>query len=57
MYLFSDGLGRTGTFCAMYTVLERLKAEKVVDVFSTIKALRIQRPGFLETLVCKVHPI
>jgi protein tyrosine phosphatase len=46
----SDGLGRTGTFCAMFTVLERLKAEKVVDVFSTIKSLRTQRPGLLNTL-------
>ncbi|XP_019855567.1 PREDICTED: receptor-type tyrosine-protein phosphatase S-like [Amphimedon queenslandica] len=46
----SDGLGRTGTFCAMFTVLERLKAEQVIDVFSTVKTLRIQRPGFVNDI-------
>ena len=47
----SDGLSRTGTFCASFTVLERVKAEQVVDVFATVKSLRIQRPGLLKTLV------
>ena len=45
-----DGLGRTGAFCALYTVLERVKAEQVVDVFQAVKTIRIQRLGMLETL-------
>ena len=49
--LYSDGMGRTGAFCAAFTILERVKAEQVVDVFSTVKSLRIQRPGLLESLV------
>ena len=55
--LSSDGLGRTGTFCAMFTVLERLKAEQVIDVFSTVKTLRIQRPGLINDLVSIIQKI
>ena len=52
MFLFfSDGLGRSGTFCALYSVLERLKIEQVVDVFQTIKAMRIPRPGLVKSAV------
>ena len=39
----SDGIGRTGTFICIYSQLERLKAEGVVDVFQSIKASRLQR--------------
>ncbi|XP_044176026.1 receptor-type tyrosine-protein phosphatase S-like [Acropora millepora] len=45
----SDGLGRSGTFCALYSVLERLKIEQVVDVFQAIKAMRIPRPGLVKS--------
>ncbi|KAL9973643.1 hypothetical protein ACROYT_G020124 [Oculina patagonica] len=45
----SDGLGRSGTFCALYSVLERLKIEQVIDVFQAIKAMRIPRPGLVKT--------
>ncbi|KAG8134186.1 hypothetical protein E2320_007350 [Naja naja] len=31
----SAGAGRTGTFCALGTVLERVKAEGILDVFQT----------------------
>lgn len=40
---YSDGIGRTGTFICIYSQLERLKAEGVVDVFQSIKASRLQR--------------
>ena len=49
--LYSDGLGRSGTFCALYSVLERLKIEQVIDVFQAIKAMRIPRPGLVKTAV------
>ncbi|XP_064386192.1 receptor-type tyrosine-protein phosphatase F-like [Halichondria panicea] len=45
-----NGLGRSGAFCTLYTVLERVKAEQVVDVFQAIKTLRIQRVGLMESL-------
>ena len=47
----SNAVGRSGTFCAIFNVLEKLKLEKVVDVFQTVKLLRIQRPGAVEDLV------
>ena len=48
---FSNGIGRSGTFCAIYSTVERLKIEQVVDVFQTVKLLRTKRPGAVETLV------
>ena len=48
---YSNAIGRSGTFCVLYTVLEKVKAEKVADVFQTVKLLRIQRPGIVEDLV------
>lgn len=50
--LFSDGISRSGTFCALYSVLERVKFEQVVDVFQAIKAMRIQQQGLVKTVVC-----
>ncbi|XP_028408092.1 receptor-type tyrosine-protein phosphatase S-like [Dendronephthya gigantea] len=44
----NDGQGRSGTLAALCSVLERVKTEQVVDVFQTIKALRIQRPGLVK---------
>lgn len=48
---YSAGAGRTGTFCALSTVLERVKAEGILDVFQTVKSLRLQRPHMVQTLV------
>lgn len=49
--IYSAGAGRTGTFCALSTVLERVKAEGILDVFQTVKSLRLQRPHMVQTLV------
>lgn len=54
-FCFSDGLGRSGTFAALCSVLERVKTEQVVDIFQTIKALRIQRPGLVKNVVWLVN--
>ena len=48
---FSDGIGRTGAFCTLYSVLERVKTEQIVDVFQAVKTLRIQRTGLMTTIV------
>ena len=54
----SDGVSRTGAFCTLYCVLERVKVDQVVDVYLATKTLRIQRAGLLETLVrCCRHII
>lgn len=49
----SDGVGRSGTFAAVYSLLERVKAEQVLDVFQAIKVLRLGRPDAVKTLVSK----
>ncbi|EDO30630.1 predicted protein [Nematostella vectensis] len=51
----SNGVGRSGTFCAIYSLLERIKAEQVVDVFQTVKVLRLGRPGAVETLTQYIY--
>ena len=50
-HYFSNLLGRTGTFCILFTILDRFKVEQVVDVLQTVKLLRIKRPGIVEDLV------
>nr|XP_058941236.1 receptor-type tyrosine-protein phosphatase delta-like [Pocillopora verrucosa] len=45
----SAGVGRTGVFCALSILIERLKSEGVVDVFQTVKQLRAQRPAMVQT--------
>ena len=38
-------------FCAIVTTIERCKTEGVVDVFQVVKALRVQKPGSVLTVV------
>ncbi len=49
--LYSDTVTRSGMFCALATVIERCKTEGVVDVFQVVKALRVQKPGAVPTVV------
>ena len=41
----SDGVTRSGVFCAAMASIERCKMEGVVDVFQAVRALRQQQPG------------
>ena len=54
--LCSNGIGRTGVFIALHILLERMVTEGLVDVFQTIKNLRIQRPAMVQTLV-RLHSL
>ena len=51
--IYSSGCGRTGTFIAVSILLERLKTEGMVDVFNTVRSLRLQRPNMVQTVVSK----
>ncbi|KAK3736163.1 hypothetical protein QZH41_015550 [Actinostola sp. cb2023] len=46
----SGGVGRTGVYCAISILIERVKAEGVIDVFQTVQSLRLQRPAMVQTL-------
>lgn len=48
---YSAGVGRTGVFITLSTVLERMQYEGVVDVFQTVRTLRTQRPAMVQTEV------
>ena len=47
----NDTVTRSGMFCATATTIERCKTEGVVDVFQVVKALRVQKPGAVPTVV------
>ena len=47
----SDGCGRTGTFLSIYSQVERLKTEQVIDVFQWVKSARIQRAWLVSNQV------
>uniref|UniRef100_A0AC34PW97 Protein-tyrosine-phosphatase n=1 Tax=Panagrolaimus sp. JU765 TaxID=591449 RepID=A0AC34PW97_9BILA len=44
-----NGGGRTGVFIALATIIDRMNLEHVVDVFTTVKLLRTERPNMVET--------
>ncbi|XP_053098317.1 receptor-type tyrosine-protein phosphatase F-like isoform X2 [Pangasianodon hypophthalmus] len=45
----SSGVGRTGVFITLSIVLERMRYERVLDLFQTVKTLRTQRPAMVQT--------
>ncbi|XP_077498928.1 tyrosine-protein phosphatase Lar isoform X4 [Amblyomma americanum] len=45
----SAGVGRTGVFITLSIVLERLQCEGVLDIFQTVRTLRTQRPGMVQS--------
>uniref|UniRef100_A0A0N5C3E7 PTPRA phosphatase n=1 Tax=Strongyloides papillosus TaxID=174720 RepID=A0A0N5C3E7_STREA len=42
------GAGRAGVFIAVSIIIDRMKLEHVVDVFTTVKLLRIDRPMMVQ---------
>ncbi|RWS23299.1 Tyrosine-protein phosphatase Lar-like protein [Leptotrombidium deliense] len=45
----SAGVGRTGVFISLSIVLEKIQNEGTVDLFQTVRTLRTQRPGMVQT--------
>ena len=46
---FSAGVGRTGAFIVIESMLERLKHEKTVDIYGHVTCLRSQRNYMVQT--------
>ncbi len=46
---YSAGVGRTGAFIVIASMLERLRAEKTVDVYGHVTCLRAQRNYMVQT--------
>ena len=49
--LFRNGASRSGLYVAISCLIERLKLEKEIDVFQTIKQLRLCRSHLVDNLV------
>ena len=47
--IYSDGMGRTGVFITVMSEIERIKFDGEIDIFQTIKAIRVQRPNMVST--------
>ena len=47
----SDTVSRCGVFCSFISGMECCKTEGIVDVFQVVKAIRIQKPGSVLTVV------
>ena len=47
----SAGVGRTGTFITIDSVLEQVEKEQVVDIGGTVNMIRQQRMKMVQTLV------
>ena len=47
----SAGVGRTGTFITLDCMLERIRAEKTINIFPFVKQLRTERVLMVQTLV------
>jgi hypothetical protein len=48
---FSNGSTESAIFCCVSLLLERLKSERMIDVFNTVKTLQSQRPMLFTKLV------
>lgn len=50
-HYYSAGVGRTGTFICIDSVLEQIKKEKVIDIAGSITKMRHQRMKMVQTPV------
>ena len=51
----SAGVGRTGTFITLDYMLERIKAEKTINIYEYVSELRKQRVLMVQTVVSTQH--
>ena len=47
----SAGVGRTGTFITLFTQLQRIRAERSVDIFGFVRSMRRRRCYMVQTEV------
>ena len=46
-----NGCKKTGVYCCAAYVIEKLKEEQEVDVFTSVRQIRLSRPQFIVDLV------
>jgi len=51
-HISRDGGGRSGLFCTVVSLLEKVKAEREVSVVNTVRRVKARRPNAIH---CQVH--
>ena len=46
-----DGASQSGLFCACWIICEKMSLDGQVDIFHTVKAVKLKRYHFVNTLV------
>ena len=46
----SESLGPSGIFCSLCYCIERLRVERMVDVFQAVQKIQLQRPKMVESM-------
>ena len=50
-YFYRDGSSRSGLYCSLSYMIEKLKLEQEVDIFQTVKQIRTNRPQIIPDVV------
>ncbi|XP_071501787.1 uncharacterized protein [Diadema antillarum] len=45
-----NGIGRSGVFCALWSVIDKCQRDSAVDIFHAVQVLRTNRPNMVESL-------
>ncbi|XP_071485584.1 receptor-type tyrosine-protein phosphatase kappa-like [Diadema antillarum] len=45
-----NGVGRSGVFCALWSVIDKRERENTIDIFHAVQRLRTNRPNMVESL-------
>ncbi|XP_072173396.1 receptor-type tyrosine-protein phosphatase T-like [Diadema setosum] len=45
-----NGVGRSGVFCALWSVIDKCQRDSAVDIFHAVQVLRANRPNMVESL-------
>ena len=51
LFLSRNGADKSGLFCVLWAVLERMRNEREVAIAETVKTFRVRRPQIIPNVV------